>query len=321
MKASIKLLPAICKLNIRSFSLIALLFFFGGIASGSAKSLEVEHSRRHGHFVIYFAEADSHLVSTALELLEKRYNELLFDFKIENPDSVYITIVPSRRHFRELLQDRLPDWTGAFASPSTRSMYVKSPRWDPEPSSFQITLIHELFHLFIHDYMGNRHLPRWMDEGMAIFYSRETRWQGASAISKALLTHSLIPLMQIDSVLKFHQPKAELAYQQSYWAVRYLLATYDIDGLRIILDELRRGAGLDHAFFQATGSTFKQFEQEWRRYIRDKHQWTWLQDIDDFAWMFILLLLPLVYVVKRLRARRIQREWEEQEQYVPPNDL
>ncbi len=265
---------------------------------------------------IYHLNADSSYAKSALQDLKNTYAEIAYDLRIKETDTVKVIIAASRREFHDLIQGKLPEWTGAFAVPGQKTMYVRSPRWHKTEKNFENSVIHEFIHLQLHQYVPNRKIPRWLDEGLAIFYSRENRWRTSAAISKAITTNSLIPLDHIDTVLKFHRSKAELAYQESYSAVYYLLTTYDIDAVRIILDELRQGTSIDSCFLKATGSTFRQFEQEWLRYAHDAHRGLWLSE-PNWYWLIILLLLPIAYLAKKLHSKRVQKEWSREQTEEP----
>ncbi|MBN1464880.1 hypothetical protein JXA02_03910, partial [candidate division KSB1 bacterium] len=251
--------------------------------------------------------------------MSRAYEEISFDLQLDRADSFQIFIMPTRKSFRESLQGRLPSWTGAFANPSVNMMVIKSPRWSPD-DSFAATLVHEFFHLLIHQHVGARELPRWLDEGLAIFYSREERWKKATTLSKALTTGSLIPLSEIDFVLEYHQAKADLAYQQSLSAVEYLLRTYDSDGLRQIIGGIKGGQNLDSCFRSATGSSYAEFEMEWQNYVRQTAKWMWLYELDDYLWLFIFVLLVLAFVLRRRHNIKIEEQWRAQSEETPRTD-
>jgi len=259
---------------------------------------------------ISFDQADSAYARLALQILTRSYEEIAYDLQLQKTDTLHVIIVPSRSDFREYTRGRLPSWTEAFASPATRTMVVKSPRWDRSGSNFRVVLVHELLHLLLHEKVGNRPIPRWLDEGLAIFYSGEVRWKTMTAISKASATNSLIPLQDIDLVLKFHRAKAELAYQESYTAVHYLLSIYDVDALRIIFEGIREGRDMDESFLMATGSNFAGFEREWRQYVKKTYKWFWLLEINSYIWVAIFLLAVLALVIIKIRNRRTVKEWD-----------
>ena len=258
---------------------------------------------------VIYSSADSNYAKQALKITGKYMDEISTDLKLTEIKSINIYIAPTRRNFRAFLSGRLPKWTGAFASPSENTMYIRSPRWDQD-NVFSTTLVHELFHLLLHQKMGMIEIPRWLNEGLAIFYSDDQKWIMSTAMSKALATRSLVPLSQIDNVLKFHSAKAELAYQESYSAVQYLLATYDIDAVLIILDGLKSNQSLDDCFKSATGSSFRDFELEWISYIKKNYKWTWISEFDNYIWIFIIILFLLAGILIRLRNRQKIREWQ-----------
>ncbi len=268
---------------------------------------------KKGSVFVFYAPSDSQIAHRTAEFLQNTYNELVFDFRINKNDTFKVIIAPSRDSFFSF-RDDLPGWTQALAIPSAHTMVVKSPRWDPGRAEYQYALAHELVHLVTHKIVGNREIPRWMDEGLATFYSEEPRWRTMTALSKAATTRSLIPLTEIDHVLKFQRVRAELAYQQSYSAVEYLLRTYDTEAIRIILKGTRQGWTLDQSFRKATGSTFSGFEKEWKKWVYDNYKWYWLSEIESFIWVLILLLAVLAIVIIRWRNRRKIANWRDEEE-------
>lgn len=267
-----------------------------------------------GQFIIYFSHRDSSYATQALQALRTAFDEISFDLKTKPLQPITVFICASKRIFEEFTLGKLPKWTGGFANINENSMIIKSPSWDRSQKDFTGTLVHELTHLLLHAAVSYRPVPRWIDEGLAIFYSREREWASASQISKALLTKSIIPLSDIDRVLTFHQEKAKLAYQESYTAVQYLLATYDIEAIHTIIEGIRGGWSIDNIFRQATGSSFPEFEAEWRKHIEKEYRWYFIVDFDSYLWFAIIGLFILGFVVIRLRNRRVLKQWQEEEE-------
>ncbi len=259
---------------------------------------------------IYYTSDDERFVDETLAILLQARDEISRDLFYAHPDTLRVIIAPSRREFRDYLRGQLPEWTQAFAVPATGTMVVRSPRWDRPESSYRQSLAHELLHLLLHQHIGNRELPRWLEEGMAIFYAEHADYENKTLLSRAMATGSLIPLQEIDKVLQFQRGRAELAYQQSYSSVRYLLATYDVEGLRAILDGIAKGEDLDRVFVNATGSTLSGFEEEWHLYLDKTERWLWLTQSDELLWLALpLFFLIVVFLVRRRNRRRIA-EWE-----------
>ncbi len=188
------------------YLIIIVAFLFETAQSNSFPGSPDFHfqARTQEPFTIHFVVQDSAYAQDAFKILSRAYEEISFDLRLNRADSFRIFIMQTRKSFRETLRGRLPSWTGAFANPSVNTMVIKSPRWSPD-DSFAATIVHEFFHLLIHRHVGTREFPRWLDEGLAIFYSREARWKKATTLSKAVTTGSLIPLSEIDFVLEYHQ--------------------------------------------------------------------------------------------------------------------
>jgi hypothetical protein len=267
-------------------------------------------------FSIFSTAQDSAYRRIAYGVLEKTFDEMTFDLQYVPPDTYSIYIAPSRQVFTEMVAGSLPEWVGAYAVPTHRIMVIKSPRWNRD-NSYKQTLVHELFHLISHSFMGHVTLPRWLDEGLAIFYAKEERWKTATGLSKAVASRSLIPLDQIDLVLNYQRAKADLAYQQSYSATAYLMQTYDIDAVRTLLICFKQGLSIDECFQQATGSTFEEFEKEWRTYVEKNEKWVWFYEINDYLWVLIFFLLVAAAGARFLRNRRIIRQWQKEETAAP----
>lgn len=268
----------------------------------------------NGNFCIHYQPIDSLYAKRALPFLIRLQEELAEDLKLTIRDTFHVVIAPSRALFNQMVHGAIPKWSQAVALTGGNMMIVKSPRWAPTEENFNQTLAHELLHLILSERTNLGKIPRWLDEGLAIFYSESHRWERSTALSKAVFTGSVLPLMSIDRVLTFERHRAELAYQQSYSAVKYLLSTYDIEALNIILDGIRNGKTLDQSFLEATGSDFRTFEVEWRRYIEKTQKWFWLSDFYDYLWIVILLLVFISGLIIRIRNRKKVASWEREEQ-------
>ncbi len=297
---------------IHRYSVFLLLCLFSSVLSRPSPAI----SRQilcDSTICIHYSPVDSTHARQALRILATARIEICADFRIVCRDTVHVVIASSRLAFRRHIEQGLPEWAHAFALPGMRTMVVRSPRWDRPEASFRQALVHELIHLVLYQQRGGRALPRWIDEGLALFYAEQLQWENRTLLSKALATGSLIPLQDIDNVLQFARSSADLAYQQSYSAVRYLLATYDIDAMRHIIAGYQAGEDMDALFLQATGSTMSGFEQEWLNHLEETQKWYWLTESDELIWLGIPVLFLLAVFALRRRNRRRLAQWQAEE--------
>jgi len=268
-------------------------------------------------WIIQHSPQDSALARDIPRVLDAILPDIQRDLAMHAAGPYAIVIAPSREYYNHYLISGLPKWSGAYAVPAMRTLVMKSPRWDRPENDFGKTLIHEMVHLLLHERIKGQPAPRWLEEGLALFYEEPRDWDYPLALSKALFTRSLIPLDQIDAVLSFHPSQAALAYQESYSVVNYFLGLYDLDGLLILLEGLQARESLEAIFVRATGSPFSAFEQEWQRYVQDRYSYHWLSEWDTFLWLFILLLAAAAFLWIRRRNRRTVQEWAEPQTAAP----
>jgi hypothetical protein len=261
-------------------------------------------------FAIHYTAQDSGLVVRLFPILQPAWDELLPDLQMADTTTYHIVIAPARAFYQNYLKQGLPKWSGAFAVPSLQTLVIKSPHWDRPENDISKSLIHEVVHLLLFVRCGRQPVPRWLDEGLALFYEKPTQWDYPQTLSRALFTRSLLPLQDIEHVLSFQQSKASLAYQESYSVVTYFLSVYDSDGLHILLNGFRRRQSLDDLFQQATGSRFVQFEIEWQNHIAAKYRYSWLTEWDLLLWLFIVLLAVVAVLWIRRRNRRTLAAWD-----------
>jgi hypothetical protein len=178
-------------------------------------------------------------------------------------------------------------------------------------SGYEKIAIHELTHILLNQAVRGQPIPRWLNEGIAVYFSREKAFASNSLVSKALLTNSIIPLHEIDNVLSFHAEKAQLAYQESYLAVRFLFEHFGDEKVKSILQQLSNGSGIQNAMYYSIGLSFNQFEQLWLEKISKSHRWQFLMDFDNYLWIFVLLIFLIgVFVVRKRNQAKI-KQWEE----------
>ena len=228
-----------------------------------------------------------------------------------NPIIVYIA--PTEDIYRQFVGENFPDWSEGVASPSKNLVILKSPNIMPDHAEIGKIAIHELTHILLNKAVHGNPIPRWFNEGLAVYYSGEKAFASGSLISKALITKSIIDLNDIDDVLVFNRDKAQLAYQESYLAVVYLFEQFGKDKVKEIISELGKGHTIDQALLNVIEMDLCDFENEWNQYIKKKYRWRFLVDFDNYLWIMMLALFLLGFLLMRLRNRRTIKRWEEED--------
>jgi hypothetical protein len=123
------------------------------------------------------------------------------------------------------------------------------------------TLTHELTHVTVRAAAGDRPLPCWMDEGLAVLMSNQfPDCRRTVAKAPALLS---LEALEVPSFGEYDEQDAYLAYAQSRAMTEDLLAVYGPGRLRAFLAGLGGSRTLDQAFRDAFGTSRQAFFGWW----------------------------------------------------------
>jgi len=290
-----------------------LLALVLGVVVGAGGVLQAAEPVERTHFVFYFDSpqyidpADSILLQTRRILID-----LLHDSLTERAN---VYLVDNVEDFGKLLRGRFPDWGAAAAYAPRQQIVVKSPDRFNLGKSLAELLAHEYTHLALAGRTGFHDAPRWFEEGMAQLVSTEWSWEDNVAMSKAAILGQYIPLPEIEYLNRFNQAKAQIAYAQSYLAVKFFFDEYGREAVNIFLDEIRFGGSLDEALLASTGSNYAEFENEFEQNWSTRFNIITL--LADTMWLWLgLSLVVVIGAFLRYRKRRSYYEkWEEEENY------
>lgn len=282
----------------------------------AAAADEAWETRTSQPFRIHYLHTDERTAENLEKLLQRSYSELSLHLETTLSRPVDVFIAPSNRAFARLTGERIPHWGEGVADPGRSVIVLKSPHISSNYETFPSLVRHELIHIMVGQAMPDlRRLPRWFSEGIAIYFSNDPNFSSGEAISKALVTDSIIPLDEIDEVLTFQTEKARLAYEESFSAVAFLERQYGYEGLLTVLRGLRQGHTMAEVFADFLGVEFIDFEWQWYNYLEDEYRWRFLLQIETYIWVGILGLFLLAGAAIRLRNRRTMKRWEEEEKW------
>jgi len=265
-------------------------------------------------FQIYYYKAEKNYAEELSILLRSSYEELSQKLELAVASPVKVFLCASDEVFGKLTGNYVPHWGAGVADPTQSVIVLKSPGLTEDRDGFPKLVKHELVHIMVGQSVKYpRKLPRWFSEGIATLFSYDEHFSSGKSISKALLSDSIIPLDEIDEVLKFHQAKAALAYEESYSFTLFLQEKFGLSALVNLIHALNNDLTFEKTFTQIFGAGLFELELEWYEFLEKKYRWRFLLDFETFLWIFILFLFIFVFVAIRLRNRGIMNRWEEEE--------
>ncbi|MFW6151220.1 MAG: peptidase MA family metallohydrolase [Chloroflexota bacterium] len=159
------------------------------------------------------------------------------------------------------------EWTGgaAFTEFGTIAIGIAPDRlaWGKR------AIVHELTHLVVHQATFNPYsdLPRWLDEGLAMYNEGELAAGFVTHLEKAVVGGNLISVRTLCSGFSAHPERAYLAYAQSYSLVEYLLSEHGHDSMLELLDVFGAGSTYDGALEEVYGFDIEGLDRRWREYV------------------------------------------------------
>jgi hypothetical protein len=207
-----------------------------------------------------------------------------------------------------------PEYASGVAYPSLHLVVLSlTAPVGAEPTELEQVFRHELFHVALEDAVRGRHVPLWFNEGMAIFVSGEHPWLRRKTLWDAALSHSILPLQDLDRSFPSQSYEASIAYAESADFVRFLLHDQDQPRFAALVERVRSGQPFDGAVADAYDTDLRKLEYEWREDIAKRYTFWPILLSGSTVWMFALGALTLGYARKRRRDRATLARWEQED--------
>lgn len=300
-----------CWIGFRCWVSFIGVFFclFGQLAAAEAAVRLIDGLR------ITYDPQDARYVDRTVSIIRTARPQLHANLGLSSADTIHIHIAATQEEFQTYTPGAIPDWGAGYAVPSRRLMVLKSPRITGSfDNTYEVT-VHELAHVMLHSALRGAEIPRWLDEGFAMYAAREWGFWDRAVLFVAIITENLIPLSAVHAVNTFPERRAQLAYQESALAVQYILRQYGRDGLHALLDRLRVTGSINQACYDAFGISIVQFERNWKNYLTRVYGWRMLpmEGLSLAIGPLFVILCMLSYIQMRRRRRTVLARWKQEE--------
>ncbi len=226
---------------------------------------------------------------------------------VEVPSGVRAVLAHTPAAFDEAVGSAVPEWRAGVAIPVRNTLVM------PTGEGVRVvdgeglrTLRHEWAHLGIGQYLGtDLRIPRWFNEGYAQWASGGFETDGAWRLRVLLATGDAPAMDSLALRWPAGREEARTAYLLAASAVTYLLQSGGEDGLRVFLDRWRAQRSFEGAFRETFGLTVGQFEEDWRRHVKDRYGWLFVLSHSAVFWL--VLALVLLFMVRGRRAYNRQK--------------
>lgn len=223
---------------------------------------------------------------------------------------ITIRVAGTPEQFRAMQPGNTAPWAQAVAYPAQKLIVIRG-YGDLQPEA---TLAHELTHVMLQGALRGRPVPAWLAEGLAMHYGGQWSLQRWATLSKAMLFGSLIPLPELTHGFPQETARAQLAYAESHSLVGFIRREWGEAGLQRLARSLAAGRTPESALKAATGLPAAELERRWMRELKLRFSWVPIATSTTALWAMLMGLTVYVWRQRRLRARKILRQWEEEEE-------
>jgi hypothetical protein len=229
-----------------------------------------------------------------------------------------IVLIHESQQFQRMVRSPL---TVAFAESGRNLIVVDCSRTNIDPLNLRNVIKHELCHLYVHQYLKNRQVPRWLDEGIAQWASdgiSDIVHNGKrSFLNKAAFTGKLLPLPSLSRGFPMRDPDFILAYEESKDFIVYIVGLFGKRKMLGILHYMREGEDLNNAVYSSLKVPFEALEKNWRSSLQSKTNWFAHLSFYLYEFLFGFGALITIYAFIRviIKKRRYLRESDEDETY------
>jgi tetratricopeptide (TPR) repeat protein len=234
----------------------------------SRREMAVESGMDRGHSsrfdLTYDSDVDTSFALAVLDVLENAANQVGAELGYFPRPRVPVAIY--RRADFKVVTDS-PEWSGGVYDGTIRLPFGSLKEITPQ---LRAVLHHEYAHVIVFE-LTRGNCPYWLNEGIAEMFGRKQYSRPMTEFEEAARKKSLADFSKLESGFgSLSAVEANLAYQQSYSLVSYLVTNYGWHRVTRILTGLGDGMSLEVALAEALKEyslSYAALLQEWRESI------------------------------------------------------
>lgn len=274
-------------------------------------------TRNHGAVRLAFHPQDEGIAGRLLAALPKALRNVADELGVARDQALEIRVARSPVEMARLAPTGAPPpaYAVGVAYPALGLIILSVV--DPQsffPPNLTDVLTHELSHILLHRAAGERPLPLWFVEGLAVHQAGEQRLSRVQTLWEAAVVDEVLSSAELSVRFPTNPRQVNLAYAQSADLVAYLLRseasrTYLVSLLR----EVKAGRSFEQALLSAYGVDLPYLEHEWRRSLSERYRVLPMVLTGTALWGGIAVLVVVAFIRRRRDQRQRLSRWAEEE--------
>jgi len=208
---------------------------------------------------------------------------------------------------------RVPAWIAGLALPADRIVLfpARSPVYPHD--TLEDVFRHEVMHVLIARAARGRRVPRWFNEGLAMYVERPWELRDTTRVAYALAVGPTLTVDQVDGLFDGDRAAQSRAYALAGAFVRTILTDHGRLVVARLLARVADDVPFEDAYARVTGQTLRTAEAN---FWREQRLWiTWVPLVTSTTVLWMMMTLLALYVARRRRRARaaLHRQWAAEE--------
>ncbi|MCD6379567.1 hypothetical protein J7M07_03895 [bacterium] len=300
--------------------LFLICFHVFSVSSLSGKSVGDSYkydtlSTRSKPFIIFYPGKYHKMAEKIGVILENSSGKIAGDLGIGEFDTIRVYIAGNKKDYRILHRGMLPEWSEACSDLANLRLCINAEAVLRSQRPIHVVIRHELSHLLFTQRVRGVRCPTWFLEGLAMSQSGEWTFSDHWHFMVAVWKKDIPDLEDLRGRFPDSGREAAMAYRLSYIAVNELFAKRPED--LMTLTAFTRDLGdFKRAFLLTFGKYPLDFADEFQAILSGKYKTRFILAASAPLWTGMVILFLIAYSVKRYKARRKIKQWEEEEKDV-----
>jgi hypothetical protein len=273
------------------------------------------------NFIVRYDSVDVVLARKVSEGAERSLTQVTSQLRHVLDVKTLIVIASSEQSFLKSVQGQTPEWGMAFAFAEENKVVMKSPRLLRKNIDVDGVITHELTHIVLNSLLKGHSIPLWLNEGVAMYQSREWEIGNSAVVGWAAVRNKLYALGELETHFPWSGEGARLAYAESFLAVAYIVQRFGREALVNLIHDLGAGVDIDVAMRKRFGVGYERFRRDWMTYTKERFSVLAFVINPATLWSAAIVLLVAVYIKKRKqRVKAMRGDVGYEERGSPEND-
>jgi hypothetical protein len=247
---------------------------------------------------------DEKIASQISSFIDHEILRIKKNISLKEEIKITITILSSDSEIKKI--SGFPDWGVGCAMPSKREIIIKSPRIIKYPLNLKNLLIHEITHVVLGNKYKNISIPKWFDEGIAMYEAREWRMSDNIKLAWANFTHSILPLSSIERKFPEDKRRADLAYIESFSVIPFIVCNFGKEKIKELINNIEKTNSFEKGIRETFGINYLDFMIEWKKWVQERY--SHFSIIFSLFPISILLLIFFIAVLLKTKFNKKRQE-------------